>query len=363
MEYAWDFDGDGSFDQTSATPDDVTHVFHTPGTYDAVFRVTDDDGKTAAVTVPVTVTAGLTAVLDRDQFDPSAGETITITSTLSGKATVTIRITDRTGHTLRTLVKDAARTPGFHQDVWDGKDDSGKTVGSGVYLYIIDYTVDGVTYHYDPTNSVDTNVDKITPQYPSVFNPFSAETNFFRYTLDTKSEVTIYMSPFSGGALARAKTLQLRSPRRAGSYVQTWDGTNDLGNLVPPMTYVIAVFAWKLPPNAIIVENRPVIGDLHVTPSALNPAAAPYDDVTRASILFSLSKDATVTARILDEANYRVKSLTMSGKAGTGNAILWDGTNEAGDLVAPGIYRVQLSAEDSLGHRSEEANTVLIIFY
>ncbi len=362
-DYAWDFDGDGTFDHHATTPGDVTHTYETPGIYNAVFQITDDSGKTDTVVVPITVTAGLTATLDRDQFDPSAGETITINSALTGTATVTIRITDRSGHLLRTLLQDEVRTPGFYQDTWDGKDANGKTVGTGVYLYIIDYTVDGITYHYDLTNSLDTNVDKITPEYPSVFNPFSADTNFFRYTLSTKSEVTIYMSPFVGGAQTRAKTLQLRSPRRAGSYVQTWDGTDDLGNLVKPMDYVIAVFAWKLPPNAIIVENRPVIGDLHVTPSSLNPAAAPYDDLTSVSIVFSLSKDATVTARILDEDNYRVKTITANGTAGAGNSIVWDGTNEAGDLVAPGIYRIQLTAEDDLGHRSEEANTVLIIFY
>ncbi len=362
-EYAWDFDGDGTFDHTSATSGDAVHAYHTPGTYNAVFRVTDNDNNTAELTVPVTVTAGITAVLDRDQFDPSAGESVTIASTLTGRATVTIRITDRNGATLRTLVRDAGRPAGFYQDTWDGKDDHGRTVGTGVYLYVIDYTVDGTTYHYDLTNTASPEVNKITPQYPSVFNPFSAETNFFRYTLDTKSEVTIYMSPFVTGALNRAKTLQLRSPRRAGSYVQTWDGTDDLGDLVRPMNYVIAVFAWELPPNAIIVENRPVIGDLHVTPAALNPAASPYDDATSAAILFSLSKPAAVTARILDEENYRVRTLSVQGRAGTGNELVWDGTNSAGDLVAPGIYRVQLTATDDLGHRSEPANTVLIIFY
>ncbi|MEW6428277.1 MAG: PKD domain-containing protein [Thermodesulfobacteriota bacterium] len=362
-DYAWDFDGDGTFDRHSATTGNTAYTYATPGNYTAVFKVTDNSGKTDQVVLPITATAGLTATIDRDQFDPSAGEQIVINSVLTGGATVSVRITDRSGRPVRSLVSGAARTAGFYQDIWDGKDNDGKTMGSGVYLFLIDYTVGGRTYTYDLTNTVSESPTLLTPTYPSVFSPFSADTNFFRYTINTKSEVTIYISPFAGGALTRARTLQLRTPRRAGSYVQIWDGTNDLGDLVDPFDYVLAVFAWPLPPNAIIVENRPVINDLHITPAALNPAAAPYDDAVATELLFSLSKPADISARVLDEDNFLVKSLSAPGLAAGTNALAWDGTNEAGIKVAPGIYRIKLIATDALGHVSQEANTVLIIFY
>ncbi len=52
LTYAWDFDGDGTTDSTSATP---THTFTTDGTHRARLVVTDSTGRATPVTVTVTV--------------------------------------------------------------------------------------------------------------------------------------------------------------------------------------------------------------------------------------------------------------------------------------------------------------------
>ncbi len=53
--YEWDFEGDGTFDFSSTTSGNTSHTYTTEGTYQAVFRVTDNDGKTA--TAHATTTA------------------------------------------------------------------------------------------------------------------------------------------------------------------------------------------------------------------------------------------------------------------------------------------------------------------
>ena len=50
---------------------------------------------------------------------------------------VTIRIYDVSGRLVRTLVDDATE-PGRHLAVWDGRGDSGESLGSGVYLCAMD---------------------------------------------------------------------------------------------------------------------------------------------------------------------------------------------------------------------------------
>jgi len=363
-QYAWDFDGDGNFDFTSQATGNITHTYTLPGTYNAVFSATDNSGLTDTVTVPVTATLGLTASLEKDLFDPSSGQTLSINSALTGSATVTVRIMNSVGASIRTLVSDEARTAGYYSDPWDGKDDSGVVMESGVYYFIIIYTTGGQTYVYDLTNTAYENYRTPGVVYPASFDPFSAETNFFRYSLDYKSEVTIYISTFSSGAGDRVKTLQLRTPQKAGNYVQVWDGSNDSGDLVDPGNYVIAVFSWDLPGNAMIIENRPVIGDIHVSPAYFNPAGLPYDPTANVTLTYSLTKTADVTADILDEDNFKVRVLTaQNAPAGTSNTLLWDGTNTAGEKVAPGAYRVRMKATDLQGHVSVEANTVMVIFY
>ena len=53
--YEWDFEGDGIYDWSSATSGNTTYNYTTVGTYQAVFRVTDDNGLTDTATAATTV--------------------------------------------------------------------------------------------------------------------------------------------------------------------------------------------------------------------------------------------------------------------------------------------------------------------
>jgi len=52
------------------------------------------------------------------------------------KCSVTIEIFNTTGQKIRSL-STKTQGPGYMQTTWDGRDDLGRTVGSGVYLYRI----------------------------------------------------------------------------------------------------------------------------------------------------------------------------------------------------------------------------------
>jgi len=47
---------------------------------------------------------------------------------------VKIEVFDVTGHKVKTLVNEE-QTPGFRTVVWDGTDDLGNEVASGIYIY------------------------------------------------------------------------------------------------------------------------------------------------------------------------------------------------------------------------------------
>lgn len=53
--YEWDFDGDGTYDWSSATTGNTVHTYTAVGTFDAVFRVTDNSGLTATAHAATTV--------------------------------------------------------------------------------------------------------------------------------------------------------------------------------------------------------------------------------------------------------------------------------------------------------------------
>ena len=57
--YEWDFEGDGTYDWSSATTGKTTHTYSSVGVYQAKFRVTDNDSQTAtAMAVTTVVRAG-----------------------------------------------------------------------------------------------------------------------------------------------------------------------------------------------------------------------------------------------------------------------------------------------------------------
>ena len=78
--------------------------------------------------IPATVTA-----LTGNYPNPFNPET-TITYSVKNAARVNITIYNLKGAKVRTLVSET-KGNGFYKAVWDGRDDSGKAVSSGVYLY------------------------------------------------------------------------------------------------------------------------------------------------------------------------------------------------------------------------------------
>jgi PKD repeat protein len=57
-KYEWDFDGNGTYETNAGASASTTHAFSASGTINVGLRVTDNGGKTAATTLPVTVSRG-----------------------------------------------------------------------------------------------------------------------------------------------------------------------------------------------------------------------------------------------------------------------------------------------------------------
>jgi len=63
-------------------------------------------------------------------FNPST----TIRYALNGDARVSVKIYNTLGQLVRTIV-DADQSEGYHEAVWDGRNESGSSVSSGIYVY------------------------------------------------------------------------------------------------------------------------------------------------------------------------------------------------------------------------------------
>jgi hypothetical protein len=90
-------------------------------------------------TNPVTVSSGTTGrlTLRHNQPNPFNPRTV-IAFELPSAGPVTLRIFDANGRLVRTLVN-AQLPPDLHTVEWDGRDDSGESVGSGIYMYQLEF--------------------------------------------------------------------------------------------------------------------------------------------------------------------------------------------------------------------------------
>jgi plastocyanin/PKD repeat protein len=187
VSYAWDFDGNGTFDETSATAT-TSHPYPLAGTFAVRLRVTDDRGNTHDATrsltvrsrvptpsftaTPATVSKGQAVSFDGSASTDADGAivkfewnldgagfvegpaTTSRSYTAAGPVTVTLRVTDndgRTAETTRTLtVTNAAPnaaliastlSPGNGADVTFDAGGSGDTDGGTISRY--EWDLDG----------------------------------------------------------------------------------------------------------------------------------------------------------------------------------------------------------------------------
>ena len=119
------FDGSGAFSYMDRTVQ--------PGaTYSYRIGVVDADGEFMSPMADVTV-RGLTAALGQNTPNPFNPTTM-ISFTLAQREQVTLSVYDASGKLVRTLVNEVRGT-GAHQVTWDGRNNAGATVSSGVYFY------------------------------------------------------------------------------------------------------------------------------------------------------------------------------------------------------------------------------------
>ena len=109
--------------------------------YELLVRTTDGDEFRSPVATVLSAALGL--VLHQNVPNPFNPLT-TIRYDLPANARVRLSIIDVAGKRVRTLV-DEQQTAGSRSTIWNGRDDAGRAVASGVYFYVLDAGKDRLT--------------------------------------------------------------------------------------------------------------------------------------------------------------------------------------------------------------------------
>jgi len=134
VSYEWDF-GDG----TTSTEIKTKHIFTSAGEYTVTLTVTDELGlkgksQTHIVLLKKEKEFGeLPPGCYNNVINPAKGEKALIVVELQKQSHVRLNIYNTRGDKIKELANEEKET-GRHKYYWDGKDDSGDVVGSGLYF-------------------------------------------------------------------------------------------------------------------------------------------------------------------------------------------------------------------------------------
>jgi len=337
VKYEWDFEGDGVFDFVSATTGSTTHTYSTAGTFNAVFRVTDNEGLMA------TAVATATAV----RVGPPGSPTATITAP-SSPITVTAPFTvsfNGTG-------TDSDGTVTKYEWDFDGDgiyDFSSTSAAATSFLYQSPGTFTVAFRVTDNAGLTGVDTVDVTVKILATLllatdtcRPLQGGTVAVNTTLGGTTPTTIFLRS-AGGQTVR--TLVNNVSRTAGSYSDTWDCKDGAGQIVQEGVYY-AILQYVANGQPQVIDTSNTTGGQLFNPtwnmstsggsSCFNCPFKPFED-NFLKVDFNLTRAAevTVSIRLFFSIN-EVVSLFDRKLFGRGNfTAFWDGTDLSGKVVAP----------------------------
>jgi chitodextrinase len=94
--------------------------------------------------------------------------------------------------------------------------------------------------------------------------------------------------------------------------------------------------------GAIAVELQTTAAESAIQPGYPNPSRA--DDAVRIPVVLPSSGAASAVVDVLDSGGHRVRRIEITDLSPGRQEVQWDGRNDAGRVVAPGVYRAWLIA-------------------
>jgi PKD repeat protein len=337
VKYEWDFEGDGTFDFTSSTTGNTTHVYNSAGTFNAVFRVTDNDGLTA--TAQVTATA--------IRVGPPGSPTATITSPAN------------------PITVNAPFTVSFNGL---GTDPDGKIIkyewdfdGNGVYDFSSS-TSAATSFRYESPgtftaalrvtdNSGLTGIDTIDITVNIIVNltlpndtcrPLQGGTISVNSSQGGTTPITIFIRNATGQTV---RTLVNNVLRTAGTYSDAWDCKDAKGEVVPEGSY-FAILQYVANGQTRILDESTTTGGVLFNPdwtmstsqgsACFNCLFKPLeDDFLKVDFNLNRAAEVSVSVRLFFRVD-EIVPLFDRKLFGRGNfTIFWDGTDATGRIVTP----------------------------
>ncbi len=234
----------------------------------------------AASTITPPVTGSLTISANPTLFDPTQGQTASVTYNNNVKVyTMRVDVKNSGGTVVRNIASYNLIGLGPWTKTWDGKNSMRTIVPAGTYSIVYSgndstgrvltaatatITVATGTVTPPPPTTYAFNISGITP---STIDMTLGQSTTVTYTVPTTTDVRVSVKNSAG---TEVRTLATVTGAAAGTRTATWDGRNSAGSIVANGTYTVTVESLSATPAI-----TPASGTVTVTTSTVTPPPPP----------------------------------------------------------------------------------------
>jgi subtilisin family serine protease len=270
-----------------------------------------------------------------------------------GGTNVSIIIKNQGGTIVKRLTNQSW-SGGTFTALWDGTMDNGNIARDGKYKAIA--TVSSKKGSF--TKSVEFNlVDKMPPSIKITntsmyLAPTVKDSVSIPFELNKKAKVTAIVYDNAGG---KVRTIMADKPLNAGAQALTWNGKNNAGATVKDGSYQLVMTAVADNKMASPKRTATIMLDSK-KPTAtftLEDTSFKLGSVSSLKGQLQLSEKVVLNAYIVDDSGNKIRELAKDEQypAGTVN-LVWDGTDDNGDVSTDGQFRFVVEITDLAGNRT-----------
>ncbi len=374
-----DFEGDGTFDESfevtgSSRSIRVEHLYESAGVFYLYIEVLAEDGGLGKRYVEVIVEADHSLTVTENAIDPLAGELAEIELEIGGSTRSEIMIVDDGGQAVASVGGEQQRTSGEYTLNWDGRTQAGDIAKPGIYFAVLNYQVGDAELVLDLRDD-----HSVLNYYPSIrvpsaelregTQPFANKPIVYPFELDNYgiNRLTAYMTQRGSNVLTSSASIFQARYVEDGEYTIEWLGDGVTGKLLPVVEatndyYVPGVIAESVAANAILLTHETSIGDITIDKPIFHPSL--INNGSGSEITFNLSHAAAVELTVAStDSGAEVLRKTFANVPAGSASVSWDGRDNAGNLLAPAGYRLQLTAFGPYGDTSLPASVMQRIRY
>jgi len=215
---------------------------------------------------------------------------------------------------------------------------------------------------FDAAAPAGTFTQTTNPYYPGVFSP-SGWPAAFQATLSDRSLPIVWTLDIVNAAGATVRSWSGSSATSPATITRTWDGHGSDGRVQPGGVYqaklrsLDAAGNSNLRTQSVRLELTPLVIASASGTSAFNPTPNTFGS---ARFTTSFSRLASYKLEIADAQGQIVRTITTGTNLAPAMDQFWNGKDNAGNLVAAGLYTATVTATDYLGNQSAvELHTVI----